>query len=268
MRKVIIFLILGLGYTFHGCEEVVDVELEESKPRLVVAASIFVPKENREASQFIRLTTTAPYFSEDVPPATGAEVAIFDEDGNKYLFEEFEPGYYKNDQFTPVFNISYKLEIIYKNEIFTAAESLISTPDIEFVEQKDGIGFSGENIELRAFFTDPEGIDNYYLFRFLHDNLSIQIYDDEFTDGNTTYAYFSDENLEAGEVVRFEIQGISRRFYEYMFILRSQAGTGGGPFQTQPTIVRGNVINQTNPENFAFGYFRLSETYTFNYTIE
>lgn len=268
MRKAITLMIFFLASLFQSCEEVVEVELAESDPRLVVAASILVPRENREASQFIRLTTTAPYFSEDVPPATGAQVAVYDESERKFVFEEFEPGYYKNDDFTPEFNINYELEIVYNGEVYTATESLISTPEIEYVEQKIGAGFSGDNIELRAFYTDPQGIDNNYLFRFLHESLSIQIYDDEFTDGNTTFAYFSDEDLEAGDNIRFEIQGISRRFYEYMFILRSQAGTGGGPFQTQPTIVRGNVINETNPDNYPFGYFRLSETNTFNYTVE
>lgn len=268
MRKSMVLIIFGFVLLMTGCEEVVDVDLEESEPRLVVAASILVPKNNPEASQFIRLTTTAPYFSEDVPAASGAEVSIIDDQGRIYNFEEFEPGYYKSDEFTPEFNITYELEIQYNGEIFTATESLVSTTDIEFVEQKDGAGFSGDNIELRAYYTDPAGVDNFYLFRFLHENLSIQIYDDEFTDGNQTFAYFSEDEIKAGDVVRFEIQGISRRFYEYMFILRSQAGTGGGPFQTQPTIVRGNLVNQTNPKNYAFGYFRLSETDTFNYTVE
>lgn len=268
MRTALIFLLLGFAFLFQGCEEVVDVDLEVSEPRLVIAASILVPKNNREASQFIRLTTTAPYFSEDVPPATGAAVAIIDETGRKFDFEEFEPGYYKSDQFTPSFNMIYELEILYNGELFTAYESLVSTSEIEYVEQKDGAGFSGDNIELRAFYTDPPDIDNYYLFRFLTESLSIQIYDDEFTDGNRTFAYFSDSDIKPGNVVRFEIQGISRRFYEYMFILRSQAGAAGGPFQTQPTTVRGNVVNKTNPENFPFGYFRLSETDSFNYTVQ
>jgi hypothetical protein len=268
MKKTLILFLLSFTIILQGCEEVVDVDLEVSEPRLVIAASIFLPKENPEASQFIRLTTTAPYFSEDVPPATGAEVAIIDERGRKFDFVEFEEGYYKSDEFTPQFNTVYQLEILYNGEIYTATESLVSSPEIEYIEQKDGAGFSGDNIELRAFYTDPQGVDNYYLFRFLHESLSIQIYDDEFTDGNLTFAYFSDGDLESGDVVRFEIQGISKRFYEYMFILRSQAGSGGGPFQTQPTTVRGNVVNETNPENFPFGYFRLSETGNFNYTVQ
>lgn len=267
MRKAFILLI-GIAVCLQGCEEVVDVNLEESNPRLVVAASILLPKDNPEATQYIRLTTTAPYFSDDVPPATGANVAIIDENGRKYNFEEFEEGYYKSDAFTPQFNRVYQLEILYNGDLFTAEESLIPSPSIEYVEQKDNAGFSGDNTELRAFYTDPQGVDNFYLFRFLHENLSLQIYNDEFTDGNLTFAYFSDSDLENGDVVRFEIQGISRRFYEYMFILRSQAGSGGGPFQTQPTTVKGNVINETNPENFPFGYFRLSETDNYNYTVQ
>ncbi len=268
MKKAFFLFMLSFLFTLQGCEEVVEIDLNESEPRLVVAASIFLPKNNPEASQFIRLTTTAPYFTEDVPPASGAEVAIIDERGVKYEFEEFEPGYYKSDGFTPLSNMIYQLEIIYNGEVYTATESLISAPVIEYIEQKDDAGFSGNSIELRAFFTDPQGINNYYLVRFLQESLSIQIYDDEFTDGNLTFAYFSDSDLEKGDVVRFEIQGISRRFYEYMFILRSQAGSAGGPFQTQPTTVRGNVVNETNPENFAFGYFRISETDSFNYTVQ
>ena len=45
-----------------------------------------------------------------------------------------------------------------------------------------------------------------------------------------------------------------------MFILLQQnSEEGGGPFETQPAAVRGNCINQSNPERFPLGYFRLSE---------
>jgi hypothetical protein len=54
-----------------------------------------------------------------------------------------------------------------------------------------------------------------------------------------------------------------------MSILLSIAGNnGGGPFQSPPATVRGNIINTTNPSNYALGYFSLSEMDTKNYTIE
>jgi hypothetical protein len=43
---------------------------------------------------------------------------------------------------------------------------------------------------------------------------------------------------------------------------------GGGPFQSPPATLRGNIINATNFDNYALGYFRLSETDSGNYIIE
>lgn len=253
---------------FFSCEEVIDVELEESKPRLVIEASIFRNKNNASFTQIIRLTTTAPFFSDAIPSAEGAKVSLRDETGNEYLFQENESGYFTYDNFFPEFNTEYQLEVLYKGEVYIATEKLVSVPELEHIVQEDGGGLTGENIEFKAFYTDFPEQGNYYLFRFLHEDLSIQIYDDEFTNGNQTFAFFTDDNLKPGNHINFEIQGISRRFYEYMFILRSQAGSGGGPFQTQPTTVRGNFVNITNPDNYALGYFRLSERDTMEYTVQ
>lgn len=266
MKKILLYtlLIFSLG----SCEEVVEVELDQSEPRLVIEASILTVKDIATTTQYIRLSLTAAYFEENIPPATGASVIITDDDSRVYLFEEVDPGTYKNDNFTPVAGKIYTLEITYKNEVYRASEIFSPVVSIDYIAQDDNGGFGGEDIELKAYYTDPPEPGNYYLFRFLHEELSLQIYDDEFTNGNQTFAFFSNEDLSAGDVVNFEIQGISRRFYEYMFILRSQAGAGGGPFETQPTTVRGNIINTTNPANFPFGYFRLSETDRLRYTVE
>lgn len=252
-----------------SCEEVVEVELAESAPRLVVEASLLWPKGTDGNQQLIKLTTTAPFFKEETPPAEAAEVSVISEAGEIYNFEEIDPGIYINEQFVPELNQNYELFITYQDEIYSATESLIPVSDLQFIEQNSNGGFGGEDTELKVYYNDPAGEDNYYFFRFLFENLTIQIADDEFTDGNLSFVYFSTENLVPGENVGLEIQGISENFYEYMFILRSQAGTnGGGPFQTQPTTVRGNIVNLTNPENFAFGYFRLSETDFLQYTIQ
>jgi hypothetical protein len=263
-----IFLLLSLN-SLYSCEEVVQVELEDSEPRLVIEASILWRKNTVGHVQLIRLTTTAPFFDDQIPAAEGAKVSVFSETGMEFIFEENEPGIFRNDQFVPLLNKPYELEIEYKDEIYSATETLLPVASLEYIEQTNNGGFGGEDIEFKAYYTDPLNIQNYYLVRFFSEDLSIQIYEDEFTDGNQTFAYFSNEDLTSGEEVAFEIQGISKSFYEYLFILRSQAGSGnGGPFQTQPTIVRGNIINTTNPDNFAFGYFRLSETDFLDYTIQ
>lgn len=266
MKKMLLLLLLSISYS---CEDVVDIDLEESEPRLVVEASLVWNQEMEENPLFIRLTTTGPFFDEQVPPALDASVSVFSENGTEFPFTEVEPGLFRNNTFhSPEPNSVYTLEIIYQDEIYRATEKFLPVPELEYVEQTNDGGFSGDDIELKVFYTDPAGIDNYYFFRFFHEQLSLQIYDDEFTDGNRTFAFFSDEDLESGDLVVFEIQGISERFYEYLYLLRSQSGNAGGPFQTQPTTVKGNVINTTNPDNFSFGYFRLSESNLLHYEIK
>lgn len=265
MKKVLLTMLI---LSFYSCEEVVDVELEKSEPRLVVEASLLWNMEKELNTQYVRLTTTAPYFNEEIPPAIDALVSVLSPDGTEYVFEEVEPGVFKNDNIPPALTGPYKLTIIYNDQEYTATEDFVTTTKLEEVVQENNGGFSGEDTEFKIFYTDPLDEENFYLFRFYHDELSLQIYDDEFTDGNRTFAFFSDDELKIGDEVGFEIQGISERFYEYMYILRSQSGTAGGPFQTQPTIVRGNIVNTTDPDNFPFGFFRLSQTDFLTYTVK
>ncbi|GAB2773347.1 DUF4249 domain-containing protein [Salinimicrobium soli] len=266
MKKLFLLILLGI---VTSCEEVVEVDLETSAPRLVVEASLVWNPALEENVQYILLTTTAPFFDDEVPPALDANVSVFDQNGEEYVFTEIEDGIFQNSEIEPVPGMTYELVLSYEGEVYTASEKYVTAPQLEFVEQKNDGGFDGEEIELKAYYTDPAETEDYYLFKFYHDQLALQIYDDEFTNGNRTFAFYSDEDLESGDSVGFEIQGISEDFYEYMFILRSQAGTSnGGPFQTQPTIVRGNIVNTTNPDNFAFGYFRLSQADFFGYELE
>lgn len=265
MKKLVyIFFFLSLA----SCEDVVEVDLEQSAPRLVIEASLLWNTNEEIDTQTITLTTTAPYFDEEIPPAEGAQVSVFTPAGMEYVFEETQPGIYTNNEIPPSSEGEYELVVLYQNEEYRAVEEYFTTPEIEEVLQINDSGFSGDETEFRLFYTDPAGEENFYLFRFFHDDLAIQIYDDEFTDGNRTFAFFSEEDINTGEKVGFEIQGISERFYEYLYILRSQSGTAGGPFQTQPTVVRGNIVNVTNPDNFAFGFFRLSQTDFITYTVK
>ena len=80
--------------------------------------------------------------------------------------------------------------------------------------------------------------------------------------------YFSGD-LKAGDTLKFTNNGVTLNFYNYMNILLSQAGGGtGGPFSTPTSTIRGNIVNQTNFDNFALGYFRLSKTEIKKYIIE
>ena len=272
MKKIILFSYLLTLLTF-SCEDIVDVELNESEPKLVIDASINWVKNTLGNEQSITLTLSAPFFNESVPPANGAIVQIMNSDNSVFNFvEEGSTGVYNNTNFVPVINESYILTINYNGETYTAQETLKSVVSIDFVEQNNDGGFTGDDIELKAFYTDPVDIENYYFFEFIS-NIpvipSLEVYEDEFTDGNQIFGFYTEEDLESGDQVTIRNYGVSERFYEFMFLLLQQGSDdSGGPFETQPATVRGNCINLTNSENFPFGYFRLSEVDEVIYTIQ
>ncbi|MGA9590552.1 MAG: DUF4249 domain-containing protein [Salegentibacter sp.] len=262
-------ILLIISLLLISCEEVVKVDLEQSEPRLVVEASINWEKGTTGNNQKIRLTTTVPFYAEETEPVTNAAVKITSEDGREFPFVHESGGYYVTNDFRPQVGTTYKLTILYNDEVYTASETMVPVVDIDHIEQSKTGGFGGEDYEIKAFYEDPAGESNYYLFIFRTDKSTLEVYKDEFTDGNEIFGYFSNEDLEAGDEVIIEMAGISKAYYQYLFVLRTQIGnSGGGPFETQPATVKGNIVNETNKENFAFGYFRLSQKTNTKYTIE
>lgn len=271
MKQLVTYLLVVIA--FLSCEDIINVDLNTEAPRLVIEASINWQKGTSGNDQTIKLSLTAPFFSETVLPATGAEVFITDSNNNVYIFSEIgNEGSYTNNDFVPIIDETYQLTINYDGETYTASETLKSVVPIDFVEQNDNGGFSNEETELKAFFHDPADEENYYFFEFVSDIPaipSLDVYNDEFTNGNQMFGFYTEEELTTGDEVTIRIHGTSERFYNFMFILLQQISEeGGGPFETQPATVRGNIVNQTQPDHYPFGYFRLSEMDEFIYTVE
>lgn len=269
MKKIPLIILLFLPVLFNSCEEVVDLELEESAPRLVIEASIIWFKGSPGTEQRIRISESSPFYEDEVNPVENARVKIFSENGQEFEFLHTVNGIYLNENFNSQLNATYELNVEYNGQFYIATEQLVPVTNLDFVEQTESGGFSGEDIEIKAYYTDPPESEDYYLFKFFEQDINLEIYEDEFTNGNQIFGYFSNEDIEENDVIQIEIQGISKRYYEYLFILRSQVGDGdGGPFETQPATVKGNIINQTNPSDFPFGYFRLSEADSTTYIVE
>lgn len=268
-----LFKIIAIALLLVGCQDVIDVDINTADPKLVVEASLNWNKGTTGSNQTIKLSLTAPFFDANVPPANGAIVTVTDSDNNVFNFiEEDSTGIYRTQNFIPVLNAEYILNILYNDEMYVASERLIPVTPIDFVEQKNDGGFSGEEIEIKAFYTDPEDFENFYLFEFLITETgksTLEVYEDKFTNGNQIFAFYSDEDLKTGNQMLIRNSGISKRTFEFLNILLQQTDDNAGdPFQIQPATVRGNCVNQTNPENFPLGYFRVSETDIFDYVIE
>lgn len=256
--------ILILGVLFIACEDPIDVDLETSEPRLVVDAIIgynFNDGEPVTAGE-VKLTLTAPFFDQEVPAAENATVLLRDETtGETYPLQENEPGIFRDGIPDLEFNRAYSLIITYNNETYTATTQLMRSGTIESVTQGDGFLIDEEEeTEVIISFKDVVGERNYYLFAFGFNNFLVS--DDEYyMDNGLTFSYYYEE-VEPGDLLTITLLGIDKDFAAYTEQILTQSGEngGGGGFGVAPANVRGNLYNTTNPENYALGYFALSET--------
>lgn len=251
-----------------SCEDVIEVDLNDADPRLVIEANINIRTEDNYVNSYVKLTTTAPFFDNQIPVVENASVQIMDANGAVFPFTHDEDGVYYSD-FTPAANIDYTLQIVYEDEVYSATTNLISTVPLEYVEQRNNGGFSGDQIELKVFFTDPAGIKNFYFLTGRSERgIARDVLNDEFFDGNAMFGLYRADDLAVEDNVQFILHGITEEYYNYMFILLQQTGSGGGPFETQPATVKGNIINETNSDNYPLGYFRISEISVLNYKVQ
>ncbi|TDE04160.1 DUF4249 domain-containing protein [Flavobacterium hiemivividum] len=273
MKKSIHFIVILLSVLFVSCEEVVDVDLNNTPPKLVIEASINWYKETTGRVQKVKLTTTADYFSNTIPTVSGATVYITNSSNIRFDFIETpNTGEYICNNFVPVINEDYVLTVIEDGETYTATEKLKSVAPISEIIQNNEGGFTGKNIEIKTYFTDPDNESNYYLYKYSYPKekkINYNADEDIFFQGNKFFSISQNDDLEQGDEIAISHFGISKSYYNYIKILVSIAGgNGGAPFQSPPATVRGNIINTTNAANYPLGYFALSEADTRTYIIQ
>ena len=278
--KTILKLISIVGIVLSGaCTDVVDVEVQDGPIRLVVEASLDWEKGTPGNIQRIRLRNSTPFFDTNTTTdVVGASVIVTNNSSNEeFVFEDQNNGEYLTTSFEPVLGQSYTLQIEHEGETYRATETMTPVTEITRVFQDRIDGFDDEELEVHVVFTDPIEEGNNYLFRFERrgDLLpDLEVAEDEFSNGNEIDWWYEIEEDEdqnifpfmPGDVVDIEMYGISRDYYDYIKILISQLG-GVGLFEATPVAVRGNCTNETNPENYAFGYFRLTEVDKTSYTF-
>ena len=265
MKNIKIIIVL-CSILFASCEKVIDVDVPSIEPKLIIDATfeVYFNENPVTANSVVKLRLSADYFDETVPTVTNATVFLTDVTNNTIInFSDTnaDGNYEPNSDFIPADNVEYELIIIYNNETYKGNATKIKSTKINTVEQGDKTLFSGEEIELKISFTDNVATEDYYLFNIdIYNFITIE---DRFfngTDYNFSY-FYEDENIEFPKNIAIKFSGASKEYYTYFRILLEQSGVNsGGPFQSVPSSLLGNIINTTNEENFPLGYFHIAET--------
>ncbi len=269
MKKAIILPILIL-FILTNCEKVVDVDVPTTAPKLVIDASfeVFFDETPVRANTTVKLRLSADYFDDTIPTVTNATVFVTNlSNGTIINFSDnnsdgdFEP----TTTFIPEDNSEYELTVVYNSETFKGRATKIKSTPFTKIVQGDTTLFTGNETELEIFFTDSGTQDDYYLFDFTKNNL-LTLEDRFFNGSDYNFSFFFlEDEIELPTNITVKISGITKEYFTYFGILIDQSGqSGGGPFQSVPSTILGNIVNTTNDDNFPLGYFHISETDTFN----
>ena len=277
-NKINVLSLIGLSAIIFSCTEAIDLTVPTESPRLVIEASLDWEKGTLGNNQTIKLSLSTPYYDTAPNPVSGASVMVENAtNGDVFIFNDQQDGSYTTTNFVPIINNTYNLEVIYNSETYTAIETLISVSELNRIEQSLEGGSDEEELDLTIYFDDPANEVNFYYITFLEGEDLLptrEIMSDEFTNGNEMSLLYEEDPADEedqilpGDMVDIYLFGISETYYDFLNRLIEQANSAGDPFATVPTRLKGNFTNLENPENYAFGYFRVTEFVNEVYTFQ
>ena len=259
---------------FFGCEDVIDIEVPSSESKLIIDA-IFEVYHNQtpvSANTVVKLRKSTDYFDEEIPVITNTATVLLKDLNNDIdiIFEDnnSDGNFVPINPFTPIENVDYELNILYNEDLYQSESKLVTTTGFSQVSQGDNTLFSGEEIEVNVSFIDDINTENNYLFNFSND-LFLPIQDRFFNGSTYNFSFFyQQDEVEIPSTVLIKMSGVTKEYLTYFNVLISQSGQqAGGPFETIPSSLLGNIVNTTNNKNFPLGYFHISETDTYNLSL-
>jgi len=271
-KKKLQLFIASLLFIFMvtSCEKIVDIDTPIGESRLIIEAVFEVYFNNNPitAKTEVRLTTSAPYFDENIPKVTDATVFITNLSDNSvvnFTYSNQKGTYLPNTNFIPSDDIIYELTVIHENEIYKSTNTKQKTPSLVSVIQGDKTLFSGKETEIKIKFEDDPSQENFYIFDF-DGNLRTALEDRFFNGSVYEFSFFYQEDeIELPRNVTIKIASATKDYYEFYRVVLNQSGqNGGGPFQSVPASLLGNIINKTNFKNFPLGYFHIADVDKFD----
>jgi hypothetical protein len=250
-----IFLYLTPVFILPGCQKVINVDLNEATPRIVIEGLI----NDRRGPYSVSITRSGSYFNQpELPFVSGAQVIVKDNTGTTDTLKEAAPGIYLTAKTRGIPGRTYTLQVIADNQEFDGTSTMLSHVTIDSLRlvksdfQRFDFGGNNDkelNMEIHCFFKDPPEKNFYRLKVFKNDSINTQsyrLYDDQYTNGEETELRVS--RAEAGSSYRIELMSIDRATYSYYRTLDDL-------LFTNPFFGSTPANPNTNLSNGALGYF-------------
>lgn len=250
-----IILLLITFLVFPGCQKVINVDLNQATPRIVIEGLI----NDRRGPYSVSISKSGSYFNQPaLPSVSGASVIITDNTGQDDTLKEVTAGIYITLKTKGLPGRTYTLKVISDNVEYTGTTTMPSHVNIDSLtlvkSDSPRFDFGGNprndtHLDIHCFFKDPEEKNFYRVKVFKNDSIntgSYRLYDDQYMNGSETELRVA--NATAGDAFRIELLSIDKQTYGYYRTLEDLLFTN--PFFGSTPANPNNNLN-----NGALGYF-------------
>lgn len=246
-----IFRLLTLSifvFASVGCERVIDVDLEDAEPKMVVEAYLT----DQQGSASVKLSRSISYFeSQAIPLVLGATVTLADDLGGSWTLTEVQPGTYVHDSLAGTPGRTYTLKIVLGTETVTGTAFMPQPVPIDSVVSevltRPGGGGGSDFTILRTYYNDLGERANFYRSILAINGVAgtdINVFDDRSNNGISTAAPVFSDAIESGDTVTVSMWSIDRtNFFYYNGLADNLSGGTGSAAPGNPdTNLSGDAL--------------------------
>jgi len=246
-------LLVGFMVAITSCEEVIELDLKTTGPKLVIEAHFT----DSLQIQTVNVNKSVNFEADNkMTPVSGAVVILTSDIGVIASYLEVKPGHYATiNPVKGVAGIKYTLTVVENNKTYIAVSQMPNPVKIESLGQTELTFFGTTNKFVQLFYSDLAGVPNFYNNRIYVNGVKRNQFfleSDRFNDGKRVVnTLFNQEpDLVTGDKVKVEFLGIDEKVYRYLFSIAQISGEGGPPVSPADP--------DTNFSNGALGYFSSS----------
>ncbi|TMU56846.1 DUF4249 family protein [Flagellimonas algicola] len=287
MKKIIPYLFLIV--LLFSCEDVIEVDVPQEDPRLIVEALIRLDPSETSYMPIVKVSLTSSFFG--TIPLTGLrDISIVNLSlptaggGNGIILQETAPGSGIYQDPDPVGLRFFEegellLQLEHEGRLYFARTYYVPSAPMDDLRQGDDILFDDDDIELEVTITDDGSMDNFYVMDYGEGEF-LALEDKFFNGEQFSFSFFPERTLNPGDEVTVTIMGADREFFNYMDLLVEQTTDNQGVFETPVATPRGNIFDVTDldnidlfdnvgqPDVFPLGYFAVVQEYKRTIIIE
>ncbi|MGM0579309.1 MAG: DUF4249 family protein [Bacteroidota bacterium] len=271
-NRNIIWSLLFAVLLSWGCQEIIDLEIDQSESRLVIEGDIV----DKNAIQRIKVSKSLNYYDTGkMTPVLDADISLLDENDNvlsEFVYNSKDSIYQTFDSLSLEIGSEYKIQILVDEEMLEAKGEILAGPTLDSIYYLSDQELQDLNQPVIGegyfMFVDGklnnEGIEYFKLDVAVNDTLrnsrsalSNSVLTSEFF-GKEFRALPVPGSFEEKDTVDLELYTLNEDVYQYYVEFINLLFNDGGVFSPPPVNPDSNIKNLTNPENKPLGFIQFS----------